>query len=466
MFKDQLMDALHEAVAHFNGGLDDNAAVVKAASDFDFNKEQTLRLMETYNTAKTIDFFKKADDRSQSFSTAQPEKVIPAIFSDEAVLKAAAPLEILDYGFYDESDSYSCKKSSAGDLGDLEVFHDNDMESLSRQAVNAINGFKKSAAYLDDQKNLVGEIYDRLLQKVATALKPGYLEDSEFPDAEVYLHMMFKDAGDHIAEELTAYLPKGTKRASAADKSIKICSYDMENPAVVNLLKQAHEARGNWSKFAALSAQYAKEAASYEEGFLKASGVVTPATEAFKEIDDIFSSQFLGNLKSSADKAPASQGIDYSSPFLSMAEPASSTIEGGLSVADRVIGPAASHAMNVVGIPKVDVLAALKAPKQRQAKAVGDKLQNLQRQLILEELITTDPVLKGEQPESVSRAYQTLIQVAPDISLNREVARSILRQSVQSVAVSPFDAKSWADLESEIRKRVRQGTATSEGNAK
>jgi hypothetical protein len=461
MFKDQLMDALHEAVSHFNSGLDDNASVVKAASDFDFNKDQTLRLMETYNTAKTIDFFKKAEDRSQSFSTAEAEKVLPAIFSDDAVLKAAAPAEYPDYDFYEESDGYSCKKASGIDLPDEPTeFHDDSMESLSHRAMSQINELKKTAQYFDDQKNLMGELYDRFLQKIATTLKPGYLEEHEFPKAEVALHILFKEAGDHIAEELTAYIPKDVRRATDIEKSAKICSYDMENPTVTALLKKAHEARGHWSQFAALSTQYAKEAADYEEGFLKASSLETEETAAYREIGEIFTPGFLGGLKSSAESKTEET---YSSPFASMAGSAANTIEGGLNVADKVIGPAADKAMKSVGLPKVDVAAALKAPRERESKKIGNKMKNLQRQLILEELITTDPVLKGEEPESVSRAYQTLIQVAPEISLNREVARSILRQSVQSVAVSPFDAKSWADLESEIRKRVRQGSVTSEG---
>ena len=467
MFKENLMTALQEAVSHFNGGLDDNAAVVKAASDYDFNKDQTLRLLETYNTAKTIDFFKKADDRRQSFATAEAEKVLPALFSTDAVLKSAAPVEYTDYDFYNEPDqgySESTEKCASSILPDEPTeFNDVSLEGATGFGVYRLNDLRKTASYFTDQKGIIGEVYDRTLQKIAQVLKPAYLDNHEYPKVEATLHMLYKDAGDHIAEELLAYVPKDVKRASDKEKRAKICTYDVENPTVFMLLKNAHQARQTWSQYAALEAQYEKEAKDYETEFNKVSSFDTDALLGHQEMNEFYTDDFMKSAK--GEKEP-SKKEDYSSPFSQMASSATGAGQAGLDVAGKVINPIADKAMSSVGLPKVDVAAALKKPKERAANTAAEKMRNIQRKLILEELVTTDPVLKGEDPQSVARAYQTLMQVAPDISLNREVARSILRQSVQSVAVSPFDAKSWADLESEIRKRVRQGAATSEGNVK
>ena len=253
-------------------------------------------------------------------------------------------------------------------------------------------------------------------------------------------------------------MPADVKRASASDKAVKISTFDVENPNVMSLLKQAHEARINWSNFYAMEQGYTKEAEEFKVGLYRASNLTNEATDDYHELHSIFDSDFLNKV--------ATEPAAYNSPFSSMAATAAGAGQGGLDAANKVIDPIANKALASVGLPRVDVATALNAPKQRAANATGEKMRNIQRQLILEELMVADPVLKSEEPESVSRAYQTLIQVAPDISLNREVARSILRQSVQSVAVSPFDAKSWADLESEIRKRVSQGAATSEGASK
>jgi hypothetical protein len=182
----------------------------------------------------------------------------------------------------------------------------------------------------------------------------------------------------------------------------------------------------------------------------------TEDTDAFDEINDIFTEDFASGLKS-AQEASAS-----SSTLANVTGDATEATTAGLGLAQKGLASVADRATNMVAMPKVDVAGALANPKAREAKGTADKMKNLQRQLILEELIVTDPVLKGENPDSVSRAYQTLIQIAPDVSLNREVARSILRQSVQSVAVSPYDAKSWSDLENEMRKRLKQGASVQE----
>jgi hypothetical protein len=457
MFKDRLMEALDSAVSHFNGGLDDNASVVKAASDYDFNKDQTLRLMETYNTAKTISFLKTADDRSQSFSTAKPDDVLPALFDADEILKAAAPVEHHDYSFYAEAPS---QQKTAGDYSILDdaaaEFSDDSLESVSHYALHRIGELKKTAGFCEDQKIMTGEVYDRTLQKIAQYLKPDYLEESLFPQAEVALHVMYKDAGDHIAEEIMAYLPADTKRANARDKAVRISIFDVEHPSLNGLLKDAHDCRTQWSKFASLEQHYNTESTSYEKGFKRAMHLETEDTDAFDEINDIFTEDFASGLKS-AQEAPAS-----SSTLANVTGDARAATTAGLGLAQKGLASVADKATNMVAMPKVDVAGALANPKAREAKGTADKMKNLQRQLILEELMVTDPVLKGENPDSVSRAYQTLIQIAPDVSLNREVARSILRQSVQSVAVSPYDAKSWSDLENEMRKRLKQGASVQE----
>jgi hypothetical protein len=460
MFKDRLMEALDSAVGHFNSGLDDNASVVKAASSYDFNQDQTLRLMETYNTAKTISFLKTAEDRSQNFSTADAESVLPSLFDADEVLKSAAPKEGPDYSFYD-NDKDPLQKA-AGDFSILEKaaaeFDDDSLESVSHYALHRIGELKKTAGFCEDQKGMSAELYDRTLQKIARALKPGYMEESLFPQAEVALHIMYKDAGDHMAEEIMAYMHPETKRATARDKAVRISTFDVEHSGINGLLKDAHAIRTEWSKFAALQKHYEKEGTAYEHGFKRAMQLENEETDTFEDIQDIFTDDFTSGLKS-AQEAPEPR----SDVLYNVAKDTTDATASGLGLAQKGIVNVADKATAMVpGLPKVDVAGALAAPKERQAKSTAGKMKNLQRQLILEELMVTDPVLKGEDPDAVSRAYQTLIQIAPDVSLNREVARSVLRQSVQSVAVSPYDAKSWADLESEIRKRLKAGSSVRE----
>jgi hypothetical protein len=91
------------------------------------------------------------------------------------------------------------------------------------------------------------------------------------------------------------------------------------------------------------------------------------------------------------------------------------------------------------------------APGERANKALSERLKNVQRQIMLEDLMTNDPVLSEEDPERVAQAYQAVMQLAPDVSTNKEVVRAILRGVVQSVAISPYDAQNWTQLEQNIR---------------
>jgi len=95
---------------------------------------------------------------------------------------------------------------------------------------------------------------------------------------------------------------------------------------------------------------------------------------------------------------------------------------------------------------------AFSAPREAANKKLSERLKNTQRQIMLEELMTTDPVLSTEDPETVGNAYKAVLSLAPDVASNKEVVRAILRQAVHSVAISPYEAESWTGLEKNIRQ--------------
>ena len=83
-----------------------------------------------------------------------------------------------------------------------------------------------------------------------------------------------------------------------------------------------------------------------------------------------------------------------------------------------------------------------------------DRAKNMYRQLMLQRLMTTDPILKGADEEAVARAYSTIMELAPEVSLKEDVTRSILREAVTTTAMSPYDAKSYVDLDAAIKKQL------------
>jgi len=98
------------------------------------------------------------------------------------------------------------------------------------------------------------------------------------------------------------------------------------------------------------------------------------------------------------------------------------------------------------------VMEGVLTPSQEQENvALSERLKNVQRQLVLEDLLTNDPVLSDESPETVAQAYQAILNIAPELASNKEVVRAILRQTVHSVAISPYEAEVWTKLEQNIR---------------
>ena len=107
-----------------------------------------------------------------------------------------------------------------------------------------------------------------------------------------------------------------------------------------------------------------------------------------------------------------------------------------------------------------------KAQYDSQAQARIEKatagVNNLRRQLILQDLLVNDKVLSQENPNAVAAAFRSIHQVSPDTTLNKEMLRSMLRSAVQSVAISPYDAKTLADVDKARRQAYSDRGTTKE----
>ena len=102
-------------------------------------------------------------------------------------------------------------------------------------------------------------------------------------------------------------------------------------------------------------------------------------------------------------------------------------------------------------------------PRARENKALSERLKNVQSQIMLQDLLTNDPVLADESPEKAVEAYNAILQMAPEVASNKEVVRAILRQTVHSTAISPYEADIWTKLEGNLRNIRGKGTQMPQG---
>lgn len=429
MFKENLISALKRAVDLHNSGSGDNEAVIKSASEYEFNPDQTQRLVETYNTAKTICFYKTASDRSEKFTLADGGAVAKDLFKDRLPeAKSADVLKIHDYSCYDEAilmDEVGTswvldevKAASVKGLASSEPMNDHQLASKYKE----VDNIKLAATKAADAALMVDGAYGALINEIAKDIGLSKI-------AEAYTALALQPGCDmtaQVLQDITARFP-GFDKEAAPDFTM----FDAQHPEIMSKYAEACD---YFIKYAMFKAGQAELESAAEK---MAQALYNPARE------DSGLEFFTGTVKEMLVRGD----VKYADgkPSTMFGDPMG-VVGGGISS-----GVQSSTKDMVTG-----ALGSITDERTRSSKALTEKAKNLHRKFILEKMITTDPILKGLPEEDVIKAYQSIVQLAPEVSLNEEVTRSILRQATNASSISPFDAKSYVDLDSSIRAQLEQ----------
>lgn len=449
-FKDRLMDALHGAVQHFNESGDPNAAVVKAARDADFNPEQTTRLAEAFNTARTLYHYKAASDRTASFALADAGTVLTDLFEkqDQGTAKAA---EVRSYAEYDQRERsyHDCDRVEKAAEVAAEPAPPS-MDVLAHQAMRTLRGLRQTAKIAEDEARLAGTSAAQALTKLATMLSSGYSETRQDQYAR-----LFAAHGDAewvpVMAKVAEFVPSQYKASDAqmkkAARAAVVDDYDLA--VHETLLKEAREWLGVEAEFLAMSGMMAKEADDFEREWLETVGVEDKQAQdqglcAFVRPEILKAAQTVATEKYTTRNM-------YGDP-VNVESKKEIGGKGQPGITDAVSDFMFDTGKKPIGdVLNTGVTRMLTEPAARENKALSEKLKNVQRQIMLQDLMTNDPVLSEEAPETVAEAYNAILQMAPEMASNKEVVRAVLRQTVHSVAVSPYDAEIWTKLEKNLQ---------------
>lgn len=464
-FKESLMNALHSSVRHFNEGGDPNDAVVKAAQEFDFNPDQTTRLVETFNTARTIYHYKSAADRTQPFSLADSAVVIPAMFEPK---KAAAKPSVVnhDYSSYDlpEADyrEGTVIKSAAG-VNDIDIpapreYLDTNLNSQGIRAMEMIRTQRKLAEAARDEARVHATKAASIFTKIANELSLGYAENCQ----ERYNRLVggyqkfaskatldtWGPAVTKLAEFMPAWLVKGAEAIQD-----EIVYEDKDLVASLAQLKEAKDLMEVEAEMLAVASVLEKEAADFERDWMAAIAPVLPVVtkKEAASLTDFIDARLLKVADEQTTSERETQHWLTGEPV--KVKTTKTTAQPTESTLGKTLTEAASEPLTgMVGTGIDSALRnVLRVPSKKQNVQLSERLKNVQRQIMLEDLMTNDPVLSEENPETVTQAYSAVMNMAPELSANKEVVRAILRQAVHSVAISPFEAETWTKLEQNIR---------------
>jgi hypothetical protein len=503
MFREQLMKALDVAVKNFNGGMGDNESVIKAAADSQFNPEQTKRLLETYNTAKSIYFFKSANDRRDKFPLADPEVVMPALFSGMPAAPAPKAAGLVDQSFYSERefhydgkwafDPFGARQAGAAALEKAASAPGTDLslDTLYR----SLRKHAATGQRLADRCRSTAEFcqyrHDDNLRKLAAFVGQDYHEADRLAQVEHYMWSLHgRELAEPVMQDLLACLPKTGAEKRAGDRLERLpTDFNQRHPWEAELVKEAFEARFAIGQQQALAATFEKEAADMLRQWNDIAGFPSGSPPE-PGMAGFFAEALQGRLTKQAQSSPLDQmGFPPAGQPLKAKQPSGQQQRQqrtpppekeetekakprGEKPPESLLSKAVSGGAAALGS---GVTEALKTPIQRAMASItaGDEaederritstLRNMQRKLILEDLMVNDPVLSGEDPQSVITAYQTMVNMAPDVSLNKEIVRSVIRSAVNAVSFSPFDAKNIAELEGELRKNLGYTLPKGEG---
>ena len=436
-FKETLMIALHDAVQNYNQSGDPNQAVVKSAEAHDFNIDQTTRLLETFNTARTIYHYKTASDRTKEFPLADASVVIPTLFKQSAIKKESTVTN-QDYSAYEVPeaeyrDGLVIDKAAGVqdlDLGTPKEHLDTSLDAAADQAYRVINVQRDLAKTAKEEATVAATKAAQILSNVAAMIKVGY-EDEVMAK---YNNLMnaFQNVEQYkpVIEKLSEHIPTWIK---AAFISSDVVVDDRGMEALSSRIDEAKTWMEAEAEMLAVSAQLEKEANDFEVEWLE---VIRPTFPAAKptSVCDLINTDAIKR----AQALPKQQAPAQKPPKASPPSPIVSGLNKGIE----------SNVGDLMG----GLNQAFSGSQERENKALSERLKNVQRQIMLEDLVTTDPVLSNESPETVSKAYGAILALAPDVASNKEVVRAVLRQAVHSVAISPYEAAVWTDLEKNIRQ--------------
>ena len=452
MIKEKLMKALKKAASDYNGGMSANAAVAKAAEESDFNEKQAERLVEMFNTLAVINKEKDKEDPAGTCELATKEAVAKILMDNCGSVKSASAIHSdHDYSFYSTDPSRTNPSIEARNRGRDEMMKSAsgmeepqepaELNVSQRSLYKIIQGkialVKSAADAADEVVRQLGLEIERESIKVA--------KEIESPMSDDTIADMFKAACPH--EKAVGKISEYSTKVAYSNGGRYAKMHVFDSSPVEDLLKSAENIERNIDMVAEYERKrdfYLSKAAEADREMLGAVGLDKKASsEKHASIADMFHVV--------ARKPSGREGEDDS--------------DGGAGSSSKTAGAVSDDIQKLAKELEKDaalprMLLNVNAPSADDAYEALSKVQgidhekqllmNVRRSIILADLMNNDPIIRDADPDVVSEAYKTMVMTSPRVSLDKAQARAFLRSAVNSVAISPSDAKVIADVDKGI----------------
>ena len=402
----RLIGAVREAIAQTNGGADPNAALSKSASARNYNPEFVGRMVEIYNTSRTLAHLKqtKNAERAADFPMASCDKVLRTMFPKKADV-TDLPQGVGEMGKAADFMVVRCDESPA-------------MEKAAHYLPDGGLKVKKVMDKLADMKRelidlrtkmagLRGKREEALIKLADYFRRPGHLP---FAEVDSCMQSMFGKAGALTMDVVwgASGTPRGEKRAA-----------DAGGPRLADMSKEPYDQVG---RFVELSGMLAKVANDHKQLEMD-----------IGDLDKEFKGR-LANFRKGAGLMDA--------------------VLGGMT-ADALKGsPAYGGTGSVPGQKALgEAISAATDPGHENV------IKSIETESMLQGLIAKDPVISKYDPADVVDAYNEIAQFAPSSATQPVILRGYLRRmlesspNVQGRSMEGFEAGQLADIESKMRPK-------------
>ena len=449
-FKEQLRnEILPKTVEYYNSGMDINSSIVKAAQDFKLNLDQTDRLLETMNTARVIAHYEKnAEDRTANCDIADKDAIRKMLYGDKPQEKAAGvdmASKFGDYSMYMEAEldyrgHARLTKAASAESEKPARKTEFTIKQAADHVMDYARKLENERRFAEERVEMAKGVIATNLSKIAHSLSKGYEPERRYAlfktacagkcpnvvksvDSEMHSQIV-KEAAPH----LRALSRVNVIDTAPVDAEVALAR-DIEDDlvGVSRMETKVALAKAAEAEVKNLIEKYAK--------VVKVAYPGNPRPPSPGKNDD--SGKGKKDDKKKKENDPWYAGV---APIVDQVNPAE---VGAKKLYDYIHGGAFTDTL---------ITDALRQKPEKPNLSIKDYIDNIRRSALISDLYKNDPILQEADKDAVTKAYAALIASAPEVSLNKEVVRAVLRQSVNSVAISPFDAKQWSDLDNSLTR--------------
>lgn len=445
-----LSDALVSAIHNANTGMCPNEALAKAANDHGLTPQFACRMTEAYNASKTVKHLQSTggEKRADSFNLADRDTVLKLMYASEPEEKAAfeKAADILPNKFYTASGTRLEKAASKSSVPSMFAVKLQDPATKKRKKKSTglrETRMAKLSGLRDQLDHMGAEIRMELRHAKDQAIKAAYALESalripgheSFEEVEkralsTYGEKLGRKAMD-IVWAMSDFERLGEKRAAMpAHRMVMGVGPVYESVReLMSWVEKAARVDAEMKEWEEKSKQVQKllpESAGQQPGGTGATFVSDPG---------------MPRRPATAPLVDEADALKGSNPK----EEAKSTKAAG----DDAPGFSYDPAKILNQITQKPEVPSLFDPKHEA------KLRSIRARLVVNDMISNDPVLSAYAPEHVLNTYNEIARMAPGIATEPIVMRSLVGRALQTGGrMEPSEIKQLLDAE-QAQRNIR-----------